>query len=288
MLVFLNGKFVPEEQAVVSVFDRSFLYGDGLFETIRIFNGRLFRWEQHMERLRQGADFLRIKPPFTQAQLFAFALKLITKNKIPDCLLRLTLSRGIGAPGYSPGNAKNPVLVMFLRPLPKMGQGRMRQWNLIASSFRLPSNDPLAHFKTCNKLPPVLARAEADAAGADEALLSNTDGFIVEGASSNLFWIKHGIICTPPLTAGILQGVTRALVFEIASQRGIPLREKNIRLKDLTQTEGIFLSLSSLGIVEAKSLDRKTLKRSPLTGQIARAYIKNLIDSSACNPGSEP
>lgn len=226
--------------------------------------------------------------PFTRAQLLEFAVKFIEKNKKPDCLLRLTLSRGIGAPGYSPRNAKNPMLVMSLRPVPKIGHGKVTKWNLMASSFRLLASDSIAHFKTCNKLSQVLARAEADAAGADEALLLNTDGFIVEGASSNLFWMKHGIIHTPPLTAGILAGVTRALVFEIASQLGIPLRETNIRLKDLAQTEGVFLSLSSLGIVEAKSLNAKALKRSPLTVQIARAYIKNLKDSSACNPGSEP
>lgn len=288
MLVFLNGKFVPEEKAVVSVFDRSFLYGDGLFETIRIFNGRLFHWEQHVERLRQGAGFLKIKRPFTPAQLHEFAVRLIAKNKMPNCLLRLTLSRGIGAPGYLPKNANRPILVMSLRPLPKMGHGKVRQWNVITSSFRLPAGDPLAAFKTCNKLAQVMARAEADAAGADEALLANTRGFIAEGASSNLFWIKRGIIHTPPLAAGVLQGVTRAQVFEIASQLKIPVRQKNIRLKDLAQTDGVFLSLSSLGIVEAKSLNRKVLKQSPITGQIARAYARILMNSSACNARLEP
>jgi branched-chain amino acid aminotransferase len=288
VLVFLNGKFVPEEKAVVSIFDRGFLYGDGLFETIRVYNGSLFRWEQHMERLRQGADFLKIKQPFNQSQLLAFALKLIAKNKIPDCLLRLTLSRGVGAPGYSPRSAKNPVLVISLRPLPKKSQGNVMQWNLVTSSFRLPANDPLAHFKTCNKLPYVLARAKADTAGADEALLSNTNGFVMEGAGSNLFWVKHGVIHTPPLAAGILPGVTRAIVFEIASQLKILVRGKNIRLKDLARTDGIFLSLTSLGIVEAKKLDGKVLNHSPLTAQIARAYNEILLNSSTCNARSEP
>lgn len=288
MLVFLNSKFVSEEKAVVSVFDRAFLYGDGLFETMRIANGVPFRWEQHMRRLQQGAAFLRIKLPFSPAKLHAFTIRLAAKNKMRDTLLRLTLSRGVGTPGYSPKDAKNPVLVMSLRPLPKKGQGTVAQWKLFASSFRLPASDPLAHFKTCNKLPYVLARAEADAVRANEALLSNTDGFVVEGASSNLFWIKHGIIHTPPLAAGILPGVTRAIVFEIAAQLKIPLREKNIRLKDLARTDGIFLSLTSLGIAEAKSLNGKALKQSPLVSQIARAYEELLLNSSACNGHPEP
>jgi aminodeoxychorismate lyase len=272
MFVFINGKFVPEEKAVVSVFDRSFLYGDGLFETIRILNGSPFRWEQHLQRLRHGAQFLKIKIPFPSDELLASVLKLIAKNKMPDCLLRLTLSRGVGSSGYLPKNANKPTLVMFLRPAPEAAPNRLPRWRLIASSFRLPVNDPLACFKTCSKLPQVLARAEADAAHADEALLLNTNGFVIEGASSNLFWVRHGIIHTPPLAAGILPGVTRALVLEIASQLKIPAREKNIRLKELARMDGFFLSLTSLGIVEAISLDGKKLKQSPETSRIARAY----------------
>jgi len=286
MLVFLNGKFVPEEKAVVSVFDRAFLYGDGLFETVRVLNGQLFCWEQHLKRLQQGAKFLKIKLPLSPTKLHAFALKLIAKNKMPDCLMRLTLSRGIGAPGYTPKSARQPTLVMSLRPAPKITP-KTPQWKLVISSFRLPANDPLAAFKTCNKLPQVLARAEADAAGADEALLLNTDGFVVEGASSNLFWIKRNIIYTPPLTAGILPGVTRSIVFGLAAKLRIPFREKNIRPKELTQTDGIFLSLSSFGIVEAKSLNGKPLRKSPITSQIARAYNQALINSSACNLAPE-
>ena len=288
MLVFLNGKFVPERKAVVSVFDRAFLYGDGLFETMRIANGRPFRWEQHMQRLEQGAAFLRIKLPFSPAKLHALVIKLAARNKTRDTLLRLTLSRGVGAPGYSPRNAKSPVLVMSLRPLPKMGQGNVTQWNVITSSFRLPAGDPLAVFKTCNKLSQVMARAEADAAGADEALLANTSGFVVEGASSNLFWLRRGVLFTPPLAAGILPGVTRTVVMEIASRLKIPLRQKNIRLRELLQSEGVFLSLSSFGVVEVKSLDGSVLKRSPLTAQIARAYEELLLNSSACNIRPEP
>lgn len=283
MLVFLNGKFVPEEKAVVSVFDRGFLYGDGLFETILILNGKPFRWPQHLQRFRQGAAFLKIKLPFTPNKLLAFAHVLIAKNKMPNALLRLSLSRGVGLPGYLPKNANQPTLVMSLRPAPKINQAIPSPWNIILSSFRLAARDPLAHYKTANKLPQALARAEAAAAGADEALLVNTDGFVVEGAGSNLFWLKRGVICTPQLAAGILPGVTRAIVFEIARQLKIPLREQNIRHKDLAQTDGLFLSLSSRGIVEVKSLDRKIIKRSSITGQISHAYHEILMNTCACN-----
>ena len=277
MLVFLDGKFVPEAKAVVSVFDRSFLYGDGLFETIRVFNGKPFRWRQHSERLKCGAAFLKIQLPFAPEKLRRFAGALISKNKMPDALLRLTLSRGVGVRGYSPKKATRPMLAMTLHPAPKMDLKNPPRWKLISSSFRLPSNEPLAQFKTCNKLPQILARAEADAAGADEALLLNTNGFVVEGASSNLFWVEGNKILTPPLAAGILAGVTRAAVFEIGAKLKIPVRQKNVRLKNLARADGIFLSLSSYGIVEAKSLDGKILRRSPLAAQIARTYAELLL-----------
>ncbi|HEX4644553.1 MAG TPA: aminotransferase class IV, partial [Verrucomicrobiae bacterium] len=109
--VFLNGQFVPEEQAVVSVFDRGFLYGDGLFEALRVYNGQPFRWTQHLERLQRGADFLKIRLPFTAAELRNHAAELIRRNQMPECLLRLVLSRGVGPRGYSPRGADLPVLV---------------------------------------------------------------------------------------------------------------------------------------------------------------------------------
>jgi len=225
--------------------------------------------------------------PFQPDELLCSALKLVGKNKMPDSVLRLVLSRGAGTPGYSPGDAKTPTLVMSLRPAPKSSSKNRPQWMLVTSSFRLPANDPLAAYKTCNKLPQVLSRAEADAAGANEALLTNTDGFVVEAASSNLFWIKGSAIYTAPLMAGILPGVTREVVFEIAKTQKIPIHEKNIRPNGLARIDGIFLSLSSFGIVEAKSLDGKLLRKSPLTLRVARAYEELLINSSACNGGAE-
>jgi aminodeoxychorismate lyase len=285
VLVFLNGRFVPEARAVVSVFDRGFLYGDGLFETIRVSNGRPFRWLQHWERLRQGAKFLKIKLPYTPDQLLAFADKLITKNKMPDSLLRISVSRGVGTPGYLPQKANRPTLIMSLRPSPKISRKIPAQWKLIVSSFQLMAGDPLAQYKTANKLPQILARTQASADGADEALLANSDDFVVEGASSNLFWVRRGVICTPPLVAGILPGVTRALVFEIAAGLNIPVRQQNIRVQDLARMDGVFLSLTSLGIIEAKTLDRKILRKSPVTGSLAQVYNEMLMNSSACNPG---
>src|SRR5262249_6212778 len=143
MIVFLNGKFVPEEQALVSVFDRSFLYGDGLFETCLVCNGKPFRWNQHLERLQRGADFLRIRVPFTAAELGTFAEQLLQENRTKDALLRLTLSRGVGVRGYSPRGADSPFLVVSLHPFAGLCSVQMPAWRLGTSSFRLPAQEIL-------------------------------------------------------------------------------------------------------------------------------------------------
>ena len=272
MLVFLNGEFVPEDRAVVSVFDRSFLYGDGLFETMCVANGKPFRWAQHMERLRRGADFLGIKIPLGGKALAKFAAELIAKNQMPNGLLRLTLSRGVGLRGYSPKGADKPTLVMTLHPAPEAAGIGSAGWKLITASFRLPAGETLAHFKTANKLAQVLARAEADAVGADEALLLNTDGFVVEGASSNLFWVQSGAVCTPPMTSGVLAGVTRAVVMELCHELALPVQEATVTAGVLREAEGVFLTLSSLGVMPAAELEGLPLGQSPLVVKLHHAY----------------
>jgi branched-chain amino acid aminotransferase len=279
MIVFLNGQFVPEEQATVSIFDRSFLYGDGLFETMRVVNGKPFRWWEHVERLRKGGDFLGIKIPFACKSLEKFAAELIAKNQMPDALLRLTVSRGVGLRGYSPKGADKPIVVMTLHPFPGAPASGPARWKLVTASFRLPAGEKLAHFKTANKLAQILARTEADAAGADEALLCNTDGFVVEGASSNLFWVEGDTICTPPLASGILAGVTRAVTLELCAQLGLPCAEKQITPDELRRVDGVFVTLSSFGVVAAASLDGAELKQSPLVAKLSAAYAELLANS---------
>lgn len=272
MMVLLNGKFVPEEQAVVSVFDRGFLYGDGLFETIRVSNGRLFRWPQHLARLQRGADFLKFRLPHPGDQLATWAQELAHANGLSDCLLRLNLSRGTGPRGYSPRGADSPTLVMTTHPLAEANPQKPPIWSIMTSSVRLPAGDPLANFKTSNKLAQILARSEADALGANEALLINTNGHVVEASGSNLFWIQRQRICTPSIGAGILPGVTREVVFEIARNLGYEIVEAEIAPPQLKEAEGIFLSVTSAGIIECDRLDGAALTRSPLSGKLQTAY----------------
>jgi branched-chain amino acid aminotransferase len=286
MTVYLNGQFVAEEQAVVSVFDRGFQYGDGLFETMRVLRGRPFRWAQHWERLQRGAAFLRIPLALESDALGAAAEELIARNRLADSLLRLAVSRGAGRPGYSPQGAVRPTIVMSCHPAPAIDPQHPPRWRLVVASLRLPANEALAQFKTANKLAQVLARAEADAAQAEEALLQNTDGYLVEGASSNFFWIEQDTVCTPPLASGILAGVTRGVVLEICGDLRLPTREANIPPNHLRQAQGAFVSLSSFGIVEAVALDGKPLNQSPWVARIRSAY-ESLLERESRNGAVE-
>jgi len=272
MIVFLNGEFVPEEQAVISVFDRGFLFGDGLFEAMLVRRGEIFRWEQHIERLRHGVDFLKLTVPFSTDELFRFSMQLIQRNRMPEALLRLNLSRGITSRGYSPNNAVRPSVVLTLHPAPVLDSKRPPRWRLVTSSYCLPANDPLTSFKTANKLPEVMARAEADAVGAHDAILLNPRGHIAEGTSCNVFWLRENVVCTTPLSSGALPGVTRAAVIELCVKRKIDWREKNAKPADLRRAQGVFLTNTSMGVVEVESLDGRKLRRSPLVKKLWAAY----------------
>jgi aminodeoxychorismate lyase len=281
MFVFLNGNIVPEERAVVSVFDRSFLYGDGVFEALRISNGRPFRWQQHMDRFHVGLAYLKLSSPYSSDRLFDHAASLITENQMPESLLRITISRGVGKRGYSPVGANSPSVVISLHPAPAVDPTNPPRWKLITSTVRLPANEPLASFKTCAKIPQIIARSEADAASADDALLLNTEGFVVEGSSSNFFWIENGSVCTPPLPSGILPGVTRLVVFELCAKLQLPVREANITPTQLSSADAIFLSLTSFGIVEAAALDGTSFAPSAVVRNLSQAYREVLRAETA-------
>jgi branched-chain amino acid aminotransferase len=274
MLVFLNGHFLPEAQAVVPVNDRGFLLGDGLFETMRVVNARPFRMAQHLERMTRGADFLKIKPPFTPNELEKFAAQLVEQNKMPDSILRVTLTRGPGERGYSPKNAGTPTLVMTLHATPSLENPV--EWNLVTSSFHILATDPLSSFKTTSKILHIMARAEAAEKGADEALLINTNGEVAETASGNLFWVYQDKICTVPTGRGVLPGITRAVVLEICQSLGLQVNKRVIKPEALRNSAGIFVTQSALGITPVSVFDGEPVAPSPLVDQIAQAYNEML------------
>jgi aminodeoxychorismate lyase len=276
MIVFLNGQFVSEAKAVVPINDRGFMYGDGLFETMRVVEGKPFRMAQHFERMVRGAEFLRIKLPHTPKEMQRLAEELIEKNQMPDAILRVVLTRGPGARGYSPADAGPPTLVMSLHATPPQATDTQMSWSLVTSPFRIPASDVLASFKTTSKILHVMARADATERGADEALLINTNGEAAETATGNLFWVYQDKICTVPTGRGVLPGITRAVVLEICQNLGLQTNKRVIKPEALRNSDGIFVTQSALGIVPIAVFDGEPVTPSPLVDQIACAYDEML------------
>lgn len=276
MLVFLNGLFVPEEQAQVPVTDRGFLYGDGLFETLRVFNGRPFRLAQHLERLVRGAEYLGIKLPHPARQIQRFAEELITRNKMTDAVLRVTLTRGSGQRGYTPPAEHTPTLLITSHPAPPLDPLQPAVCSLVTSTIRVPAADALSSFKIANRLPQIMARREAQAQGADEALMLNTNGEVAEAAGANLFWIYRDKVCTIPTGRGVLPGITRAVVLEICQTLNLPTNKRVIKPRALPECDAIFLTQSVQGIVVVASFDGQPVPQSPLVEQLHRTYCEML------------
>lgn len=278
-LVCLNGRFVEAAEARVSVFDRGFLYGDGLFETVRVCRGRLIHWPQHLERLRQGVEYLKIQPPCSGPELTDSAAALVRRNEADEAVLRVALSRGPGARGYSIQGAQCPTLLMTLHAAPSLDPNVLARWRChVARSVRLPSLGSLSRCKSSNKLVQILAKAEAEDAGADEALLLEDEGRVVEASSGNLFWIRDDVVCTAPAAgSGILPGITRQTVLDICREKRREVLQTFVTPDELASAQGAFLTLSSLGIVEIASLDGRSVSSSPITVSLHQWLAESMV-----------
>jgi branched-chain amino acid aminotransferase len=283
VILFLNGHFQSEDQIALSWQDRGFLYGDGLFETVLARHGRPFAWEAHWDRLQAGADALRLTLGWTRAEMKTFATRLLEENQMKDAVLRLALSRGVGPRGYSPRGADHPNFLMTVHPAPVHVSMQPMQWRMRSSSRPLYSRDPLAPFKTANKLNHVLARMEAEEHGADEALLYNEKDQLVEAASGNVFFLQDRNLLTPPLTTGALPGVTRSQIMDLWRHLGGTVEEALLRRETLPSMTGGMVTMSTWGIVVIKEVDGCPLAGTPALYDLHAAFHR-LVDRE-CEAG---
>jgi branched-chain amino acid aminotransferase len=259
VLAYLNGQYIPADRPALPINDRSFLYGDGLFETIRITNGQPFLWREHVERLQRGADFLKIPIPLAPDALEQAARHLLAQNDTPEGFVRIHLSRGSSERGYAIPATPNPIVVITThRSLHTQKSGL----KLITSSIRILSNDPLAQHKTANRLPNILARQQAEGTGAEEALIINNLDQIAGASAANIFIVRGRNLITPPLNSGALAGTTRAFVLQIALQHNLTPVEKPLVFEDLLSADATFLTSANLLVAPAISLDNAPLPQN--------------------------
>ena len=277
-VAFLNGGFSSASMARISAGDRGFLYGDGLFETIRVHDARPFLWEWHMMRFTDGAVSLGIALPQTTESLLGNVHELIRRNSMSESVMRIALSRGVGGRGYGVTGEEQPTLLITQHLLPPTPA---KPLSLVSTSARVAVDDPLAKLKSANKLGSILAKREATAQGADDGFILNSDGNVTEASSANLFWVEDGTLRTPPVSDGVLPGITRRLVIGLVSALGQAVREESVASDRLQQADAVFVTSAATGIVAVGQVDGAALGAHPLVGQLQDAYDAELARHAA-------
>src|SRR5258705_4921126 len=230
LLIYLDGKLVPESEAKISVFDHGLLYGDGIFEGIRFYNGRVFRLEEHLDRLWDSARSICLEVPMSKREMTEALLETVRQNDLRDGYIRLLVTRRVGNLGLNPAQCERPSVIIIATTIALYPES-LYQKGLTVVTVATRRTNPAAlnpAVKSLNYLNNVMARIEANLAGADEALMLNDTGNVAECTADNVFIIKRGQIFTPPIAAGALRGITRSIVFEIASGLRIKIMEADI------------------------------------------------------------
>ncbi len=244
LLVYIDSKFVEKSRAVVSVFDHGLLYGDGVFEGIRAYNGSVFRLVDHVDRLYDSAKSIHLKVPLTKHEMSEAVLETLRKNHLRDAYIRLVVTRGRGDLGVDPTLCKDPTLFIIAEPTASgLGPKEPKVVRLVISSVRRDSVAATSHeIKSLNYLNSILAKIEANNAGVDDAILLDQRGFVSEASVTNIFLVKDGKLSTPSSAAGILHGITRARIIRLCSDLGMDVQEKDVTPFDVVTADEIFLA----------------------------------------------
>jgi len=274
--IFLNGSFVNLTRAKISVFDRGFLYGDGLFETMRAYSGEVFRLEDHLDRLFHSAKGIELSLPYTRRELRTIIKRILKINGLSKAYIRLTLSRGVSEPGLISKPQSSVTLAIVAREFKPLSPSEYRKgWRATVVETRQNQASPLSRLKSLNFLNNILARKEAQSKRVDEGILLNTLGEVAEASTSNIFLVKRGIIITPPEESGLLPGITRGVVLELAPNLGLKAYNRRVSLDDLMGAEEAFLTNSLIEIMPVVEIDGRPLgngKPGKVTQRIHKAY----------------
>lgn len=274
-LVYIDGEFYAKSVAKVSVFDHGFLYGDGVFEGIRVYGGVVFKLREHVERLYRSAKAIRLEIPMTVEEMNNAVVKTVRVNGFRDSYIRLIVTRGVGDLGLDPRKCGRPSIIIMVEQLEPILGAKARESGvklIISSTRRDPVYATSHEVKSLNYLNSILAKLEAIAAGADDAVMLDSRGFVSEATAANLFTVRGEALATPPITAGILPGITRAVVMEIARRLGIPVEERDITPTELLTSDEVFLTGTGAEIVPVAMISGvKIGKETP--GPITRRII---------------
>jgi branched-chain amino acid aminotransferase len=274
----VDGKLVPASEATVNVRDRGFLYGDGVFETLRVYNGDIFEWESHAERFARSLralDFDEAMPPVDDLE--ERVLDTVAANDFDDAYARVSMTRGVQAGKLTPDPRVAPTITVIVDELPRGGTGGESVWDdpatlRTAETRRIPSAAIPANAKTHNYLNGILARLELEGTDADEAIMADVDGYLTEGATSNVFFVDGGALKTPATDLDLLPGVTRGVVLDIARSEGLPVDTGRYSISDLRSADEAFVTNTTWEVRPVTSVDGTELDVGPMTRLLGKLF----------------
>ncbi|MEM1901469.1 MAG: branched-chain-amino-acid transaminase [Candidatus Nezhaarchaeales archaeon] len=284
-LVYIDGNLVPKSQAKVSVFDHGFLYGDGVFESIIVTDGVAFKLKEHVDRLYDSAKAICIDIPMSKEEMVKTIVDVVRANGFKDAYVRVIVTRGVGDLGLDPRKCSKPTIVIIVDKIKLYSDDAWSKGlTAIISSVRRDRVDATTHeVKSMNYLNNILAKIEANAVGADEAIMLDDRGFVAEGTADNIFIVKNGVIYTPPRSSGILPGITRARVMRLAEELGYRVIEKDVTPAELLTADEVFLTGTAAGIVPVVKIAGRVVgdgKPGPITKKLLEKFKELVRDPS--------
>ncbi|MFC5650103.1 branched-chain-amino-acid transaminase [Paenibacillus solisilvae] len=278
-VIYLNGEYVSKENAKVSVFDHGFLYGDGIFEGIRIYNGNIFKCKEHLDRLYDSAKSIMLDIPLTYPQMEQALIETIRKNGLRDGYIRLVVSRGPGNLGLDPKRCPSAWVIIIVEQLAIYPAEAYRD-GLVSVSVVQRRNIPDAlnpKIKSLNYLNNILVKIQANLAGVGEAIMLNAQGYVAEGSSDNIFIIKKGVVYTPPCYIGALEGITRGAIIALCEKLGYKLKEEPFTLHDVYIADEVFFTGTAAEVIAVREVDGRTIgegKAGPITTHLLEEFRK--------------
>lgn len=288
--IYLNNQFVKKEDALVSVYDHGFLYGDGVFEGIRVYDGNVFKLEEHLERLFQSAQSIMLKIPYTKEELQDLVVETVRKNDLRSAYIRLIVSRGPGNLGIDPETCLHPQVIIIAEKL-ALFPDELYEKGLKVGSVSTRRNHPdvlSPQIKSLNYLNNILVKIEANQAGVHEALMLNDEGYVTEGSTDNIFIVKDGVIYTPPVYLGALEGVTRNTIINLAQKFNYEVREVPFTRHDVYIAEEVFLTGTAVEVISVIEVDGRIIgdgKPGKVTQHLLEEFRKIVtVDGVQCYP----
>jgi branched-chain amino acid aminotransferase len=275
--IWLDGAWHDRDTAKVSVFDHGLLYGDGVFEGIRVYAGRIFRLAEHIDRLYDSARAIWLTVPIPREEMIAVTGEAVRRSGLTEAYVRHIITRGVGDLGLDPRKCAKPSIIIIVDGI-RMWPAELydRGLRVITAATPIPQRESLSpRVKSLNYLAHILARIEGINAGADEVLMLDSAGHVAEGSGENIFVVKDGQVRTPPAYAGILKGVTRDAVIELAGQAGYPVREEVLNRYDVYTADEAFFTGTAAEIIAIRELDGRMIgegQRGPVTAELARRF----------------